>query len=167
MTFKFGTLAGVAVIATMFVSSATYAGEPLEGKLEDAAPLPAPPVQGGIEQAVTEPLQGNVEKRSTEPLKGNVEKVGTDQFNGKVQRPVSDQSAPLKGNVQTSRSPLLNGHVNDEGSIPFGAGTPNYAGIMRIFQFKQINGIPVVLPKPVTQAEIENARFRDEETDDG
>ncbi|RTL45255.1 MAG: hypothetical protein EKK48_04145 [Candidatus Melainabacteria bacterium] len=118
---------------------------PLQGGVEQKATT-APPLQGGVEQKVAAPtLQPGVGKFASEPLRGAVDQTG---------RP------PLKGSVQDSQRNALQGQVSDQG-ISLGARTPSYSAVMRIIQIKKTDAVPVAKPPPITEAEIQRARFRD------
>ncbi len=137
---------------------------PLEGGVQDSS---IPPLQGGVVQRSSiAPLQGGVVQRSTiAPLQGGVvqrSSIAPLQSQSGVQ---DSSSVPLQGRVQDSRNPSLRGRVDENGNpqATLRPGIPNYAAIMRIVQYKQNDTTPPVVPAPppLSQSEIEQARFRD------
>ncbi|MBS1953793.1 MAG: hypothetical protein JST89_06405 [Cyanobacteria bacterium SZAS-4] len=144
-------MAGVRVCAEP-IEGSVEARPPLEGSAEVRAPLTGavearPPLQGGVERKVEpESLQPGYAKFGSDPLRGAV-----------------DQTAkpPLQGNVYDSRRAPLQGSVRDQGAS-LGARVPSYSAVMRIIQFKKSDVTPPVKLAPISQEEIERARFRDD-----
>lgn len=146
---------------------------PLQGGIEQKD-VPLSPLQGGIEQKdiSVPPLQGGVERKVTTapPLQGGVEQKvagptlqpGVGKFASQPLRGVVDQTGrpPLQGSVQDSQRNALQGQVSDQG-ISLGARTPSYSAVMRIIQIKKTDAVPTVKPAPITEDEIQKARFRD------
>jgi hypothetical protein len=124
------------LLATMFVGTTACLAETLEGKIQDSSPNS--PLRGAVDRTLSAPLQGGVQRSSL--------------------------TAPLHSGVQDSRNPPPHGHGDGAATPPqsnMRAAIPNYSAIMRIVQYKQ-NEITPSVASPLSQAEINGARFRDD-----
>jgi hypothetical protein len=155
----------LSAVTVMFASTATCLAEPLQGEVEVRPSLPgsvngasARPIRGDVDKSASEKLKGGADRAATTPLQGGVDRNGDGTLQGGVGK---TGTAPLTGGVEDlSRSPLR-GRVDGQGALPLGAGVPSYSAVMRILQFKDIGTPPPNAPPPISQEEIERARFRD------
>jgi hypothetical protein len=171
------SLLNLSAIMVMFASTATCLAKPLQGEVEvrpsvsgSATGTLARPIRGDVDKSKGEQLKGGVDRATDPPLQGGVDRNADPTLRGGVGKSADTRlqggvgknaTVPLTGGVEdASRSPLQ-GRVDGKGELPLRAGIPSYSAVMRILQFKDTGGPPPNVPPPISQEEIERARFRD------